>query len=70
LFNTTLNGDKLRKLRLNKGLSQFELSVDCNLERCLISDLENNKRPAVSLCTAIKLATFFETTIEELLKTS
>jgi transcriptional regulator with XRE-family HTH domain len=68
MIQTTLNGSTIRRLRLERGLSQFDLSCDAGIERCLISNLENNKRPAVSLSTAVKLASFFNITIEELLK--
>ena len=63
----TINGDKIKKLRYNKGLSQFALSLETDLSRELIDSIENNHRKRSSLDTAIKLARFFKVNVEELI---
>jgi transcriptional regulator with XRE-family HTH domain len=68
MINTTINGQTLQRLRNERKLSQYDLAADCEIDRSLISLLENNKRPAVSLYTVVKLANFFEVTIETLLQ--
>ena len=68
MINTSINGNTLKELRKGKGLTQSDLSVDCSVDKDLISKLELGKRPAVSLCTVVKLANFFDVTIETLLR--
>jgi DNA-binding Xre family transcriptional regulator len=55
-------------MRLNRKLSLSDMSVDSGIDKDLISKLELGKRPAVSLYTAVKMAHFFECSIEDLLK--
>jgi DNA-binding XRE family transcriptional regulator len=64
---TILDGQKIKKLREEKKLSQFKLCLELNLSRQLISQIENNKRIATSLETAHKIAYFFGLKIEDLL---
>jgi transcriptional regulator with XRE-family HTH domain len=67
LIRQGINGGTLKKLRLDKGLSQAELAIDCDLTKNFISELELGKRKKPSLLVAIKLANLFECKIEDLL---
>jgi DNA-binding XRE family transcriptional regulator len=62
-----LNGAKIKSLRQKASLSQFDLSYEINMNRELISKLENGRRANTSLETAYKLSKYFNVTIEELL---
>jgi DNA-binding XRE family transcriptional regulator len=63
----TLNGKKVKELRELFGLSQFGLSLECDLSRGLIDKIENGRRAKTSLETAYKLAQYFQVTIESLI---
>jgi DNA-binding XRE family transcriptional regulator len=67
MINCTLDGVKIRRLRNDKNLSQFDLAFNTDLNLELISKIENNRRKNTSLLTAVKLAHFFECKIEDLL---
>jgi DNA-binding XRE family transcriptional regulator len=62
-----LNGNKVKEYRLKLNLSQFGLSLDADLNRELISKIENGHRSNTSLETAYKLSKCFNVTIEELI---
>lgn len=64
----TLDGQKLKKLRLEKGITQLDLAGSLEMNCELISMLENNRRKQIWLCTAYKLAKYFNVKIEELIK--
>jgi putative transcriptional regulator len=59
-------GNQLRHLREGKGLNQRELAEAVDLDVSIISHLENNRRQ-VNIAHAIKLARFFDLTVDELL---
>ena len=63
-----LDGSRVKELRIKSGLSQFKLSLELEMDRKLISLIENNERKQVWLCTAYKLAKYFNVKIEELIK--
>jgi len=62
-------GDKLKKLRNQKGLSQEELAFKCGLHRTYISDIERGSRN-VSLKNIEKVAKALKININELFKNS
>lgn len=57
----------LKKLRAAKKLSQGQVSIKTGITRSSYSGYENNIAEP-NLCTVIKLAQFYDTTIEELIK--
>lgn len=59
--------NNLRKLRLNKSITQTELAQKLHLSRTAISNYENGKVQP-SLDTLIKISEIFEITIDELIK--
>lgn len=59
-------GQNLKKLRLDKGLSQIAMQMQTGIEQSLISKYENGERiPPTD--TLILLADFFNTNIDYLL---
>jgi DNA-binding XRE family transcriptional regulator len=62
-----LDRNKVKSLRRNAKLSQFDLSMDADLSKSLIEKIEQGRRANTSLETAYKLAKFFNVTIEELI---
>lgn len=60
-------GDKIRKLRIAKNMSQSELGSFCNLERQHISRLENGKVNPGFLCL-IEIARALNVSVNELLE--
>ena len=59
--------NNLRKLRLNKSITQTELAQKLHLSRTAISNYENGKVQP-SLDTLIKISEIFEITIDELMQ--
>ncbi len=57
----------LRKLRKEKGLSQFNLALDCDLDRTYISLLERGKRQP-TLKTIMKIAEILNVLPSDLLR--
>jgi transcriptional regulator with XRE-family HTH domain len=64
----TLDGKKIKAMREERGLSQFQLSLEINISREYISQIENNKRLTLSLETAFRLSSYFGIKMEELLQ--
>jgi DNA-binding XRE family transcriptional regulator len=62
-----LNGNKIKELRQKAGLSQFNLSLEADLNKELICKIECGKRKMTSLDTAYKLAKYFNVKIEDLI---
>jgi transcriptional regulator with XRE-family HTH domain len=60
-------GINLKKIRLEKGISQGDISRALKVARSFISDLENGKRNP-TLSTIAKLAKAVEVSIDQLLK--
>lgn len=58
-------GEKIKTLRLNKGISQNELATELNLSRQTISKWENN-RSLPDIENIILLSQYFETDLLEL----
>ncbi len=58
--------EKLKELRLTKGLSMEQLGNELNMSSGLISDIENGKKNNPKLKTLIKLADYFDISIDEL----
>ncbi|MDI9504055.1 MAG: helix-turn-helix transcriptional regulator [Erysipelotrichaceae bacterium] len=60
-------GIRIRKLRVDRGWSQLDLSLEANINRNYICDLENGRRnPTLEMI--IRIADAFEIEISELLK--
>ena len=60
-------GIKIRKLRVDRGWSQLDLSLEANINRNYICDLENGRRnPTLELL--IRIANAFEIDISEILR--
>jgi DNA-binding XRE family transcriptional regulator len=64
----SIDADKIRIMRVRRGLSQEDLSCEIDCERQEITKLENNLFKNPSLCMAWKLAQFFNVKLEEILK--
>ncbi|MDR1327619.1 MAG: helix-turn-helix domain-containing protein [Heliobacteriaceae bacterium] len=60
-------GKNLRKLRLERGLTQEELGFEIDIDNSTIAKYEKNKR-CPNLLAAKKIADFFEVTIDKMLK--
>jgi methanogenic corrinoid protein MtbC1/DNA-binding XRE family transcriptional regulator len=61
-------GTRIQALRKKQGLSQHELSTQCNLDRAYLSAVENGKQN-VSLSVLWRLADALKTPLENLLST-
>lgn len=60
-------GDRIRSLRLKRGMTQTDLAVHLDMNRGHISDIERGKREA-GLITLQIIAKGLATTMSELLK--
>lgn len=58
-------GKNLKKLRVDKGLSQLDLAVKCDVEKTTISRIENG-RTNITLKTAVLLAEALRIELKEL----
>lgn len=63
----TLDGDLIRKLRLEKGLSQERLSDEINCSREIIILIERNSKKSTSLGISYKIGQYFNIPIMELI---
>jgi len=63
-----ISGKKLIQLREKFGISQQCLSYEIDLSRCTLNQIEGDKHKEPSLCTAYKLAKYFNVPIETLLE--
>jgi DNA-binding XRE family transcriptional regulator len=64
----TLSGKKVLQLRLQHKISQECLADEINRDRRVIIEIEADRSKEVTLCTAYKLAQYFNVTIESLIK--
>lgn len=62
-------GNNLRRIRLEKGLSQQDLANRCDVERAKISRIENAAEDFM-LSTLLELATALDVHLTELIKVS
>lgn len=62
-----LNGEFIRELRRNKGLSQTELAADLCMEQYQISKIENNKSIQPRYSTLCMMADYFGVCIDNLI---
>ena len=63
-----LNGFLIRTLRQERNLSQEYLACELDCPRSLISKIDGRKgHKQVTLCTAYKLAKYFNVTIESII---
>ncbi len=62
-------GNKVRALRIENNLTQFQLACDIDTDKSLISHLECGVAKNVTLKTLFKLAKIFGIDVVDLLKT-
>lgn len=62
-----LSGKLIRQLRNKYKISQMDLACELNLEQKTISKIESDRYKQITLCTAYKLAKYFNVTIESLI---
>lgn len=62
-----VNGPLLRSLRQKRGLNVIELSSASDVDRRTISSYERQSPEKIDLNTVLKLATFFDLALDELL---
>lgn len=60
-------GERIKKLRLEKEMTQEELAVQLNVTKATISLYENNKR-IPTLEKILTIAEVFEVTVDDLVK--
>lgn len=60
-------GDRLRALRLERGMDRQELAAMTTLSTTSLRFLETNRRPCPGLTTLAVLAAAFDMTIDELI---
>lgn len=65
---TQVNGTTVRKLRDKQKISQIQLACDIELSEKVIKLIENNRNPGVRLDTVVRLARYFNVSIEYLLE--
>jgi transcriptional regulator with XRE-family HTH domain len=63
-----LKGYYIAKLRNELKISQNDLSCELDCPRSLISKIEAGKHKQIALCTAYKLAKFFNVSMESLIE--
>jgi len=61
-------GKKIRKMRLEGGISQLDSAFYLFAEKSFISNLENGKVKNTTLLTLVKIAELFKIKVEDLLK--
>lgn len=61
-------GNNINKLRIKKGVTQNEMAYEAQTSSCLISDIENGKRPKVHFSTLIRIANYFEVPLEKIIE--
>jgi transcriptional regulator with XRE-family HTH domain len=63
-----LNANLIRKMRYERRISQDDLACELDCPRSLISKIEGIKpHKNVTLCTAYKIAKYFNVSIESLI---
>ena len=62
-----LSGKKVRLLREQYRISQTDLACETNVEQKTICKIESDGYKYITLCTAYKIARFFNVSIESLL---
>ena len=63
-----INGELIMKLRLAEpGLTQYKLATRIGLIQCQIAGVESGKNKRPQVCMVIRLANYFNVTVDELL---
>ena len=57
-------GNKIKVIRKNKGITQVQMSMDCDMEKATVSRIESGKTN-VTLITLHRLATYLEVSVLE-----
>lgn len=65
-YDPKLIGDRIKYYRNKQNLSQKELSVRCGISQSYITELENGKSKYKQLNTLLKLADYFNITLDDL----
>lgn len=60
-------GERIRKLRIQKNMSQEKFALQINMDRTYLASVESGKRN-ISLENIYKIAVGFDMTLEELFK--
>lgn len=60
-------GNRIRDLRIEKKMSQEELSAKSGVSRTTISNIENGEEKNVLMSTLLRIATALETTVDNLI---
>lgn len=68
LHRINLSGKKIIQLRRTYKISQDILACETNTEQRTISKIESDQYKQVTLCTAYKIAKYFNVTIESLIE--
>ena len=61
---------KLMKLRLNKNMSQYQLSLETGISRVTINKVESGKNKNPTFNIMVKWCDYFDVSIVSILKTS
>lgn len=59
-----INGPLVKKLRLSKGATQYQMAIECDLEISVISRIETGVATASKCDTLKKIATYFDMAME------
>ena len=63
---TNLSGEKIKKIREARGLTQMDLAVAIDCDPQFISKIERNEHKRISLDSAMKLSKYFRISIYEI----
>ena len=64
---TTKLGERIKKIRLSKGISQEKFALSIEMDRTYFASVENGKRN-ISIINIEKIANGLEISLEELFK--
>lgn len=67
-MNYNLSGKKVRQLRDKYRISQETLGCEINMSQQIISKIESDNYKQITLCTAYKIAKYFNESIESLIE--
>lgn len=58
--------NKIKELRISKGMTQEELALKSGVARTVLSQLENNSRPVVTSETMLKISRALDSPLEKI----
>lgn len=59
-------GKNIKKMRLEKQLSRVDLAFYANITESMICNIENGKKPGISIYTLVKISSALEITHDQL----